>query len=99
MPMYEYVCEQCNKHYDITMKFSEHEILKDKLSCKECGTKLIQCVSSPNFHLKGEGWFPKKADEYDPAWHGIDKGSFNKNLDLEKKIEDQANNMAAKDKY
>lgn len=97
MPKYDFACKSCNKIYEMTLTFAEHEILKNKLECQECHDLLIQCIAPTNFVLKGEGWFPKRADEYDPAYHGLNQSEFTKNLELEKKIEDVAMNMAAKE--
>jgi putative FmdB family regulatory protein len=96
--LYDFQCTQCNKIYEIKMTMAEHTELKNKMECQECHTIMRQKVSGLTFQLKGEGWFPKQSDEYDPNWHGIDQGEFKKNLEFEKMIEDKAQDMAAKDR-
>ncbi len=53
MPIYEYQCEQCGKHFE---KFQK--ILDDPLTeCKFCHGKLHKLISECAFHLKGTGWY------------------------------------------
>lgn len=45
MPTYEFVCEQCNKTFTLTMGVSEYE--KKKIHCPKCkGKKTKQLISS-----------------------------------------------------
>ncbi len=95
--LYDFYCQHCNKVYEIKMTLAEHSVQKNILPCQECNDILQQKVAKLNFELKGTGWFPKRHDEYDPAFHGLDQGDFAKNLDLEKRIEDESYNLAEKD--
>lgn len=54
MPIYEYVCSNCNHSLDALQKISD-----DPLSeCPECGkSTLKRLISAPRFRLKGEGWY------------------------------------------
>ena len=50
MPIYEFICEDCNYKEDLIRKISEPAII----SCPKCnGQNFIKQVSAPNFKLKG----------------------------------------------
>ncbi len=54
MPIYEYICSNCNHEEDIIQKISDPEVT----SCPKCSTeKLKKIVSAPSFRLKGTGWY------------------------------------------
>uniref|UniRef100_A0A7V5XFT3 Zinc ribbon domain-containing protein n=1 Tax=Thermodesulfobacterium geofontis TaxID=1295609 RepID=A0A7V5XFT3_9BACT len=53
MPIYEYECKNCGKHFEVWQKITD-EPLK---ICKECGGKLIKLISESSFILKGTGWY------------------------------------------
>lgn len=54
MPIYEYVCEDCEHTHDALQKISD-----DPLSdCPECGhSALKKKISAPGFRLSGSGWY------------------------------------------
>ncbi len=89
MPSYDFRCDNCNKTFEIRMSLSEHSEQKDKMTCQECHSKLTQVVAPLRFKLQGGGWFNQE--------YGITQQEMNSNLDLEKKIENEAYNMQAKD--
>ena len=54
MPIYEYVCQQCDHRLEALQKLSD-EPLK---FCPECGeASLRKQVSAAAFRLKGTGWY------------------------------------------
>jgi putative FmdB family regulatory protein len=53
MPIYEYECKGCGKHFELWQKITD-EPLK---VCKECGGELIKLISESSFILKGTGWY------------------------------------------
>ena len=53
MPIYEYQCSGCGKHFEIFQKISD----KPLTECKECKGKLSKLISNCAFHLKGNGWY------------------------------------------
>jgi putative FmdB family regulatory protein len=53
MPIYEYECKSCGKHFELWQKITD-EPLK---VCKECGGELIKLISESSFILKGTGWY------------------------------------------
>jgi putative FmdB family regulatory protein len=54
MPIYEYRCDHCGKHFDVLQKFSDEPLTVHP----ECGGGPIEkLVSPPAFHFKGSGWY------------------------------------------
>lgn len=53
MPIYEYECLDCGKHFEIFQKISEDPLKK----CRECGGHLNRLISMCSFQLKGSGWY------------------------------------------
>lgn len=53
MPVYEYKCEKCGKHFDVLQKFSDEALTTHE----DCGGALEKLVSPPAFHFKGTGWY------------------------------------------
>ncbi len=40
MPVYEYLCKECHKHFEKVLTLDEHE--KGKITCPRCGSKKIE---------------------------------------------------------
>jgi putative FmdB family regulatory protein len=54
MPLYEYVCEACQKRFEVIRKFSDPELEV----CTLCGKGPVQRqMSSPAIQFKGSGWY------------------------------------------
>jgi putative FmdB family regulatory protein len=54
MPLYEYRCDHCGKHFDVLQKFSDQPLTVHE----ECGSGPVErLVSAPAFHFKGSGWY------------------------------------------
>lgn len=53
MPLYEYLCQQCGKRFDVLQKFSD-EPLKTH---EECGGPVERLLSPPALQFKGTGWY------------------------------------------
>jgi putative FmdB family regulatory protein len=54
MPLYEYKCSNCGKHFDVIQKFSDEPLTKHL----ECGGGPVErLISAPAFHFKGSGWY------------------------------------------
>jgi len=54
MPIYEYVCQQCDHHLEALQKLSDEPLT----FCPECGeASLRKQVSAAAFRLKGTGWY------------------------------------------
>ncbi len=54
MPIYEYICTECEHQHDALQKLSD-----DPLSdCPSCGqSALKKKISAPRFRLSGSGWY------------------------------------------
>ena len=53
MPIYEYECQTCKKHFEYTQGIKEPK----KEACEECGGPLERLISPSGFVLKGGGWY------------------------------------------
>lgn len=64
MPIYEYICNDCGKEFEVMQKFSDQPIK----ACVHCsGKKVEKLISRSSFVLKGGGWgatnYTKKAEK------------------------------------
>lgn len=53
MPIYEYLCSQCNERHEIIQKFSEDPLTH----CPKCGSEMKKLFSSPAIQFKGSGFY------------------------------------------
>ena len=53
MPVYEYLCTDCNKNFELRQKFSDEPATE----CPSCGGTVKKLISSTAFTLKGGGWY------------------------------------------
>jgi putative FmdB family regulatory protein len=53
MPIYEYKCKQCDRHFEYQQAMSEPA----KTTCEACGGALERLISASAFVLKGGGWY------------------------------------------
>jgi len=53
LPIYEYECTECGRHFEIMQKITEKPIN----SCPFCSGKVRKLVSNCSFQLKGSGWY------------------------------------------
>ena len=54
MPIYEYVCQNCNHAFDELQKIGDIPLIK----CPDCEkSELKRLISASRFRLKGEGWY------------------------------------------
>ena len=54
MPIYGYVCRNCEHTLDVLQKISDDPLV----DCPECGKpQLRRQLSAPRFRLKGSGWY------------------------------------------
>ncbi|MBI5327157.1 MAG: zinc ribbon domain-containing protein [Deltaproteobacteria bacterium] len=75
MPIYEYRCKSCSKHFETMQKVSDKPVKE----CIYCSSKKIEkLISQSSFALKGSGWH--KTD-YANTKHGTDKTCDIKNSD------------------
>ena len=53
MPIYEYECEKCNKHFEVMQKITDESLT----TCSDCKGRLKKMISNTSFVLKGTGWY------------------------------------------
>jgi putative FmdB family regulatory protein len=53
MPIYEYVCQSCNRKTEAIQRVGERPL---KI-CPHCGGKLKKAFSAPAIQFKGSGWY------------------------------------------
>ncbi|MCI5072886.1 zinc ribbon domain-containing protein [bacterium] len=54
MPLYDYQCLDCDKHFEVFCKVTDTANIK----CEACGSLQVKkAVSAPSFQLKGGGWY------------------------------------------
>lgn len=53
MPIYEYICTDCGKEFEVIQKASEAPLTQ----CEACGGTLEKKLSLTSFQLKGSGWY------------------------------------------
>ncbi len=82
MPIYEYLCLQCERQLEAVQKFSDAPLS----TCPECGGELKKLISSTSFVLKGSGWYVTDypSAERKKAMGKEDKGKTKKDQDGKK---------------
>ncbi len=54
MPIYEYICTDCDHNHEALQKLSDDPLL----DCPACGqSTLKKKISAPGFRLSGSGWY------------------------------------------
>ena len=53
MPLYEYACTSCGRHFDVQQSFSDAPLQ----TCDECGGKLKRVFHPVGIVLKGSGFY------------------------------------------
>lgn len=54
MPLYEYLCANCDQKFEVIQKFSDEPIQV----CRLCGGgPVAKEMSAPGIHFKGSGWY------------------------------------------
>lgn len=70
MPIYEYKCNACGKHFEIMQKISD----KSLNACVYCSSKKIEkLMSQSSFALKGSGWHKTDYAANKPCDAGVGK--------------------------
>ena len=81
MPIYEYECLSCGKHFEHIQKITD-----DPLTiCTFCNGKVKKLVSNCSFQLKGTGWYAtdyaQKSDKKEGKKQAIKKDKTEKSQD------------------
>ena len=66
MPLYEYECGKCGKHFEKIEKFQGRHLKK----CPSCGGPVERLMSPPAIQFKGSGWY---VTDYARASRGAEK--------------------------
>lgn len=53
MPLYEYKCHKCGKHFEIRQKFAEEPLTVHE----DCGGDVERLIFAPTLQFKGTGWY------------------------------------------
>ena len=53
MPLYEYLCDECEHRFELIQKFSDPLAS----SCPKCDGPVTKQFSSPAIQFKGTGWY------------------------------------------
>ena len=53
MPIYEYECDNCGRHFEVWQKITEDPLT----TCEVCQGRLRKLISQSSFILKGSGWY------------------------------------------
>jgi len=80
MPIYEYHCHSCGHYHEALQRLKDEPLVE----CPQCQQpELVKCISAPNFHLKGTGWYATdfkdkdKSSQQNTANSDSDQGSSN----------------------
>jgi putative FmdB family regulatory protein len=52
MPVYDYICHDCNKSFETVLSLKEHD--KEKISCPHCGGKNAEQEAAVFFAVIGK---------------------------------------------
>jgi len=53
MPIYEYQCQNCGRHFEKRQSVTEEPLSE----CEKCGGRVEKQWSLSGFQFKGEGWY------------------------------------------
>ena len=92
MPIYGYVCKDCEHRFDVLQKMSDDPLVH----CPDCGEPTLQKeLSAPKFRLKGQGWYETDFKTGDKRnLHGDKGDAGGKSKESPKKSETKADSKA-----
>ena len=51
MPVYDYLCQDCHKEFELVLTLTEHE---EDVKCPHCGSKHVEQESTAFFAITGK---------------------------------------------
>jgi len=54
MPIYEYVCIECDTSTEVTRSFNDQEKIPP---CQNCGYSMVRSYNAPGIQFKGSGFY------------------------------------------
>ena len=70
MPLYEYECVVCARHFERIQRVSDEPVT----TCPECGGEVHRLLSAPALQFKGSGWYVTDYGKGSGARGGNGKG-------------------------
>ena len=58
MPVYDYVCHDCHKTFELILTLKEHEV---EAKCPKCGSKNVEQKATAFYAVTGKHGFPPGA--------------------------------------
>jgi putative FmdB family regulatory protein len=52
MPVYDYICNDCKKSFEMVLTLAEHD--KERISCPQCGSKNVEQQAAAFFAVTGK---------------------------------------------
>ena len=86
MPIYEYECPDCGKHFEVCQKFSDEPLSR----CQNCGGHVHKLISRTSFILKGTGWYATDYASRDRKRAEVSKKNSKTETKTESKAEPKA---------
>lgn len=89
MATYGFRCPECDVETERKIPMDEYDKEKNNQFCETCGTQLRRTISRPVMKLEGGGWFDQD--------YSITQQEMNQNLEMEKRMEQEAPEMQYQD--
>ena len=91
MPLYEYECEKCGKHFEKIEKVDGPHLKK----CPSCRGRVERLMSPPAIQFKGSGWYVTDYARSSRGAEKTDSGGAAEKSESESKTESKAETKAA----
>lgn len=89
MPIYEYLCSQCDERHEIIQRISDDPLTH----CPKCGGEMRKLISSPAIQFKGSGFY--KTDYASSGSRGSSSSESKSETKTETKTESKSETKAS----